>query len=161
MAFLSKNYDSKTRLLSWLSFGVFLILVGFLFLVTPNLWDNIKRFFEDFALKKVRGSFYFPAPEHNHPVLYNTLALFCIAFGIYQVLLLILEFYLKVRSSQKIETFSNIVFWVAGGYLFTLLRDEQISWFVFVGAMILVIGTVVLTKALLKLLFKDAKAGKP
>ncbi|MCK4474814.1 hypothetical protein KAU30_03135, partial [Candidatus Bathyarchaeota archaeon] len=57
------------HLLSWLSFGVFLIIVGAIFLITQDLTGQIRAFFEDFKLEQISEKFYFPTPQSPHPTL--------------------------------------------------------------------------------------------
>jgi hypothetical protein len=53
----------KEHLLGWLSFGAFLVIVGAIFLITPNLIDKIAVFFRDFKLEQFGRHFYFPTPK--------------------------------------------------------------------------------------------------
>jgi len=154
---LLNKSNFEIHLLSWLSFGVFLILVGILFLVTPNLWEAVEGFFGDFTLRKVDGNIYFPAPEHNHAVLYNALSQFCLWFGIYQIVLLALKIYLGATIYQKAETFSDIIFWLLAGYFLVLLKEQGISWFAFIGVFILLVGIVILIRSVVPLFFKTFK----
>ena len=152
---LFDKHRSEVHLLGWLSFGVFLILVGMLFLVTPNLIDEIRMFFQDFTIEKLNGKIPFPAPEHNHPVLYNALSQFCLFFGVYQIILLALKIYLRATVSQKAETFSDIVFWLSTSYFLMQLRVQKINWFMFIGGLILLAGIMILIRSTAPLFFKE------
>jgi hypothetical protein len=136
------------HLLSWLSFGVFLIVVGAIFLATQNLTNQIEAFFEDFELEQVSGEFYFPAPQNPHPTLYGAVALFCLAFGVYQILLLFLKFALGATLVQRAETFTSIIFWLTASFAVTLLKNQAIEWFLFIAVLIVLVAVGIVIRSL-------------
>jgi hypothetical protein len=136
------------QLLSWLSFGVFLVIVGSIFLTTHNLTDHIEAFFRDFALEQVSGELYFPAPQSHHPTLYGAVALFCLAFGIYQILLLFLKFALRATLVQRAETFTSIIFWLSASFAVNMLKNETIEWFLFLAVLIVLAAVSIIIRSL-------------
>lgn len=142
------------QLLSWLSFGVFLIIIGVLFLLNPNLIDEVRVFFEDFKLEQVSGSFYFPAPQSHHPTLYNSIALFCFTFGTYQIFLLILRIALEATSTKKVETFTSILFWLATGFAMLMLKNGTIEWMTFIAWLIILAAIIIIIRSIAYIAFR-------
>jgi len=136
------------QLLSWLSFGVFLVIVGAIFLTTHNLTDRIEAFFRDFELEQVSGELYFPAPQSPHPTLYGVVAMFCLAFGIYQILLLFLKFALRATLVQRVETFTSIIFWLIASFAVDMLKNEIIEWFLFLAILIVLAAVGIVIRSL-------------
>lgn len=136
------------HLLGWLSFGAFLIIVGVIFLITQNLTGQIKTFFKDFKLEQVSGNFYFPAPQNPHPTLYGAVAMFCLAFSVYQVLLLFLKFALGADLKQRTETFTSIIFWLTTSFAVTMLKNETIEWLLFVAVLIVLVAVVIIIRSM-------------
>jgi len=127
----------EEQLLGWLSFGAFLVIVGGIFLITPNLTDEIKTFFTDFKLEQVSGDFYFPTPQNPHPTFYKSIAIFCFAYGMYQFILLILKFVLKAEPTNKSGTFTSIIFWLVTGCVMLMLKNETIEWLTFIATLVI------------------------
>jgi len=139
--------------LGFVSFGFFLILVGTIYLITPNCYDEFVAFFKDFKLMKVAPNMYFPAPASNHPVVYGAVMKFCFAFGLFQIVLLCLRFALRDTLSRKAETLSGIIFWLGAGFLSNMLLAENIGWFAFLGGLIIFVGLSLVVRSLMVLLF--------
>jgi hypothetical protein len=143
------------HLLSWLSFGVFLIVVGAIFLTTQNLTDRIEAFFQDFELEQVSGELYFPAPQNSHPTLYGAVALFCLAFGVYQILLLFLKFALGATLVQRAETFTSIIFWLTSSFAVNMLKNETIGWFLFLAVLIVLMAVGIVIRSLASMIASE------
>lgn len=144
----------EEKFLGLLSFGAFLVIVGAIFLITPNLTDRIEAFFRDFELEQVSGHFYFPTPQNPHPTLYESVAIFCFAYGIYQFLLLILKFALKAQPTKKSETFTSIIFWPATGYVLLMMKDETIKWLTFIATLVILAAIVIIIRSAAHIIFK-------
>lgn len=142
------------HLLSGLSFGVFLVIVGAIFLITPNLIDEIEPFFRDFELEQVSENIYFPTPQHPHPTLYNSVAVFCFAFGTYQILLLILKFALETEPTQKAETLTSIIFWLTAGSIVLMLKNGSIKWLTFIAGLVILAAIVIIIRSAAHIIFK-------
>lgn len=152
---LNESRSKELDRLNFASFGFFLILIGVIFLATPNLIDKIVDFFKDFKLVEVYTNIYFPAPKSNHPVFYTAIAEFCIAFGLFQLAILVLRIYFKDYLDRKAGTLSGAVFWLGAGYLVNALSAEIIKdWFVFLSELIIVIGASLVVRSILILLFE-------
>lgn len=142
------------QLLSWLSFGVFLIIIGVLFILNPNLIEEVRGFFEDFKLEQVSGGFYFPAPQNRHPTLYNSIALFCFTFGTYQIFLLILKTALGAASTKKVETFTSVLFWLAAGFAMLMLKNGAIGWMTFIAWLIILTAIIIIIRSVAYIIFR-------
>lgn len=139
------------------SFGFFILLVGAIWLVTPNLSQKVIDFFQDFTLKKeIFPNVPFPAPAHHHPVVYEALARFCFAFGLFQIVILALKLFLRETLHRTAGTFSGIVFWLGVGFASNMLATEAIEWFGFLGWFIVFVGLSIVVRSLLVLLFEVA-----
>ena len=135
------------RLFSAVSIGVFLLLVGIIFALTPDLFEAILAFFRDFELLKVPNMkiVYFPAPAlpRTHSVVYSAAVIFSLIWGLFQVVILALRFIVGSHYSKKAETASNIVLWLGTSYLITVFLNETTSrtiWFAFWALFIMLIG---------------------
>jgi len=137
-----------------LNFGFFLILVGTIWIITPNFTNEITYFFNDFSLKNVTENIVFPAPEHNHPNLYTAAMQFCFVFGAFQIAILALRFVFHEPLSKKADAIAGIVFCFAVGFFLSMLANEIISWFGFIAGLIISVGLLIITSSIIKLLRK-------
>jgi hypothetical protein len=138
-----------------ISVGFGLLLVGALFVVTPNLFDKIINFFKDFKLVDVPNtSIIFPAPGNpgSHSVVYQAAGQFSIAVTILQVILLVLRFVIPSSLSKKSENISNLVYWAGTSFLFQefLIDNSHVTltnWFEFWCLIIVLAGVSLLARA--------------
>ena len=163
---MNESFEGFSRrhregLISAISAGVFFILVGAIFLTTPNLFNKIIDFFNDFHLESVPNltNVFLPAPVHprTHSVVYLAVEQFCYAWGLFQLVILALRFLVRSPVSKDAETVSNIVFWVGTGFLtrtFLIetvrlpLLTEMTRWFVFWSGIIMLIGVSLIIRAI-------------
>lgn len=78
-------------LLSAAAVGAVFILIGIVFITTPNLINDAREFFSDFTTLQVPNtSIQLPAPAHpaNHAALYGAMAQFTLGISILQILML-------------------------------------------------------------------------
>lgn len=130
-------------------FGFFLILIGTILLVTPNIFSRIDNFVKDFRTKEVYPGVFLPAPISDHPAAYKTAMYFCFAFGLFEIAILILRFAQKSPIDKKAGTLGGIVFWLgAGVFANTLVTGGSESWFFFVGGLVMMIGLSIMVRAL-------------
>ena len=145
--------------LSFASFGFFLLLIGVIWVITPNLFQEVVDFFKDFDLtEEIFPNVFFPAPAHphRHTVVYTALVRFCFAFGLFQIAILVLRFFFRDTVDKVAGTFSGIVFWLGVGFVSNMLAAGDIEWFGFLGWFIVVIGLSIVVRSLLVLLFEVA-----
>jgi hypothetical protein len=147
-------------LFSALSAGFFLLLVGTLFVITPNLFDKLQAFFTDFTLKEPiphLANVFVPVPEHlgQHTVVYTAAGQFSLVWGVFQVIILTLRFVVGSPVSKKAETAGNIIGWLGTAYLIDVLLTSALftgfnaleNWFVFWAALIMLIGVSLIVRA--------------
>lgn len=144
----------EEQLLGWLSFGAFLLIVGAIFLITPDLTDEIKTFFGDFKLEQVNEHFHFPIPQNHYPTLYKSTAIFCFAYGTYQFLLLILKFALKAEPTKKTETFTSIIFWLSTGFVMLMLQNKEIGWLTFIASLVILAAIALIIRSASHIIFR-------
>jgi len=130
-----------------ISFGAFLILVGILYLTTPNLLGEARAFINDLKPVQLAPNIWWLEPSANHPVLYNAAQQFCYIFGLVQVVILGLEFAKKESVRRKARTFSHIIFWVGAGYVFGMLSIGTFTWVPFLGALVVLVGVSIIVRA--------------
>ena len=142
--------------IGFISFGFFLILVGFIWLNTPNLKDAVVAFFEDFHLEEAFQDVYLPAPrsEWNHKVVYSAFQQFCIGYGIFQIVILVLRFVFSSSISDKAGTVSSLVFWLGLAFFAGLLLGEAVGWFAFLAGFIVVVGSSIIVRGVAQILMR-------
>jgi len=141
--------------LSTVSIGFFVVLLGVIWMVTPNLWRAVVDFFKDFHLESVTNHIFLPAPERSHPIVYTAAMQFCLAFGVFQIVILALRFVLGESMDRKSGTLSGVVFWLGAGYFLSLLAAREIGWFGLIAGLIVCVGLLIIVSSLVKLLFKQ------
>jgi len=151
--------QEKRDILGFASFGFFLLLIGVIWVITPNLFQEVVDFFKDFDLtEEIFPNVFLPAPAHphRHIVVYTALAQFCFVSGLFQIAILVLRFFFRDTVDKVAGTFSGIVFWLGVGFVSNLLAAEAIGWFGFIGWFIVFIGLSIVVRSLFVLLFEVA-----
>jgi hypothetical protein len=140
-----------------LAFGGFLIIVGLVFVLTPNLSHDITAFFNDIIttplpLGSSTSNIMLPAPASPaaHNALYSAVMRFDIGIGILQVLILALRLQVKSWTRRVAETVGNLVFWFGAAILVNefLLMGTLKGWFEYWGALIVVVGISLVARAI-------------
>jgi len=155
------THDRRDNWIGLLSFGFFILLFALFFIIVPDYYIEVSRFFEDFlTLRPVPwvSNIQLPYPKNPHTVVYETVMRFCIIFGLFQFFVLALRFYFKSSASRMAETISNIVIWLGAAYMFNLLFIDAVDWFPFLGGLIAVLGFSIIVRSLSLLLFWRIKA---
>jgi hypothetical protein len=133
-----------------ISIGFFLLLVGTLFVINPDLFGNIIDFFKDFGLVDVpHTNIVFPAPESPQLYLtvYEAARQFGIALGVFQVVILALRFVIPSSWGKRSETVGNLVYWVGASFLIQSFLIETMQWFVFWSTIIILVGVSIIARA--------------
>lgn len=154
------NYLSKSRetprqhqegLFTAISVGFFLLLVGTLFVINPNLFGSIIDFFKDFKLVDVpnMNNIMFPAPESPqlHQTVYQAARQFSIAIGAFQIVILALRFVIPLSWGKRSETVGNLVYWIGASFLIQSFLIENTQWFTFWSTIIILIGVSIIVRA--------------
>ena len=145
------RYFRSAGWLSTLSFGFFLILFGVIWIITPNFSSEVIDFAKDFHLETLTEHVVLPAPEHSHPAIYTAAMQFCLAFGVFQIAILVLRFIFHDTLDRKSGTVSNIAFWFSTGFFLNMLANESIVWFGFLAGLVVSIGLAIIASSLVKL----------
>jgi hypothetical protein len=139
-----------------ISIGFFLVLVGILFVITPNLFGEIIDLLSDFKLVEVvpNSNMIFPGPEtpDAFSVVYVAAVQFSFALGIFQIVILALRFFISSPWEKRAETVGNLVFWLGTGFLVQSFLLEPIlletsQWFMFWSSIIMMIGVSLIARA--------------
>jgi hypothetical protein len=161
-ASLGSSGKQKERFISALSGGAFLILVGIIFIMTPNFFSAAWDFFVDFAMVKVPNTlpgFSLPAPKNpaSHTIVYTAAMNFSLAWGIFLVGLLLIRIFANSPLQKKAENFSDIVSWLGSSFLVTEFLNETTTatrWFAYWAALIMLIGASLIVRATILAIFK-------
>ncbi len=133
-----------------ISVGFSLLLVGIIFVITPNLFDKILDFFKDFTLVEIKNSNWVlpaPASASNHLLVYQAVAQFSFALAVFEVVILALRFVFPSSWEKRAETVGNLVFWLGTGFLIQAFLLETSQWFVFCSTIIMLIGVSLIARA--------------
>jgi len=152
MAEIVKKRPEETNWLSLLSFGLFLMLLGTIWTATPNLTEDVKTFVDpkNWRLENVTGNIAFPEPQGNYAVLYTAAMQFCFIFGVLQIIILVLRFVFHESTNRKADTVSGIAFWFSTSFFLHMLTNG-LSFFGFIGGIIISAGLALLTSSVVKL----------
>ena len=133
-----------------ISIGFFLVLVGTIFVITPNLFDKIIDLAKDFKLVDVPNSgLILPGPEspRDYSVVYVAVAQFSFALGLFQIVILALRFVIPSSWGKRAETVGNLVFWLGTGFLIQSFLLETTQWFIFWSTIIMLLGVSLIARA--------------
>jgi hypothetical protein len=149
----------RESLLSAISAGFFFILVGAIFLITPNLFNNIITFFSNFGTVRVPNTqIYLPAPKYPptspsaNSAVYSAVGQFSLIWGLFQIVILVLRFFARSPLNKKAETVSNFVFWLGASFLISTFLNEKTTtttWFAFWTTIIMLIGASLIVRAVI------------
>jgi len=157
------SHRHRDGLFSAISAGVFLVMVGAIFVTTPNLFSMIIDFFKDFDIVHVPNldNVWLPAPVHplslTNRTVYTAVEQFSYVWSLFQLVILALRFIVRSPLNKYAETASNIVFWMGTGYIIRTflietirlpLLTEMTRWFVFWSGIIMLIGVSLIIRAI-------------
>jgi len=133
--------------LGLLKFGLFLVLVGIIVGITPNIASEVSSFIGDLQLQQIYSHVFFPLPTNAHPVLYNAVFLFCVGWGIVQ--LAFFAAHLVVRDGlEAAHTLSSAVFWFGSAYIILYLILQSAPFPIVLGYFIVLVGISVIVRVL-------------
>jgi hypothetical protein len=146
---------SRDGFVSALSAGFFFVLVGVLFIVTPDLFDSIVRFFQNFDIVQVphfTAGFVLPAPKNPamHMTVYSAAAQFSLAWGLFLIGILAVRIFANSPLRKKAENVSDIVYWLVSSYLISVFLNNTTTtllWFAFWAAIIMLAGMTLIIRA--------------
>ena len=91
-----------------LSVGFFILMLGVLFVSTPDLFGNISDFIGDFEFSQVSDTVVVlpqPANARAHLELYNVMGLVSIAAVVFQVIMTVLRFVMYSSWTKRADAF--------------------------------------------------------
>lgn len=144
-------------LLGAITAGAFLVLVGILFVTTPDLPHAIVDFINGFEIRAVPNTaninVSLPAPIHinAHTVVYQTARTFSFAWGFALVGILVLRYVFHSSVRTKADNFGDIVFWLGSGYLISTMLNGATNlptWFAFWAEIVILIGVGLVVRAI-------------
>jgi hypothetical protein len=163
----NQDYDEKGRapghweyegLIRAVGFGGFLIVLGIVFAITPDLFQKISAFFNDMTTQRLPfagglGNLALPAPQNPaaHMDLYRAVMQFDIGIAALEFVLLLMRLSLQ-KVHRVAETVGNLVFW-GGAALLTnifLLAGTLKGWFEYWAALIVLVGLSLILRAIVQ-----------
>jgi hypothetical protein len=152
----ARIFQSKHReaFFSAISAGFFLLSIGMIFIITPNLFDKIVSFFNDLAIVRVTPNIVTisPVTPSAHSTVYTAIMQFSLVWGIFQIAILILRFVARSPLTKKAETSANLVFWLGAYYLISLYLNKTTTaktWFEFWTLIIMLAGVSLIVRAVI------------
>lgn len=152
------SHRHREGLLSAVSAGFFLILVGMLFVATPKLFDDATTFFSNFNVTQVPNTeIRLPAPiepPSNSSVraanlaVYTAVEQFSVGWGIFLAAMLAIRFVYHSPSRRKAENLGDTVFWFGTAYLTQKWLIDTTNWFPFWSTIIILIGLSLIVRAI-------------
>lgn len=157
-AHMSHHKGHEEHLITAIAVGSVFILIGTVFVLNTNLFDNIVAFFKNltttsFPVGSATSTIVLPAPANPaaHGIFYTALMQFALGVGILQVLILALRLSMKSPTGKISETVGNMVFWLGAAVIVNLVLAVGTleSWFQFWGLFIIVIGISLVARAII------------
>ncbi len=145
--------------------GGTLIIIGLIFLLTPDLGGKIGSFFSDFTTHfyqvSATSTMSLPVPAHlgSHALLYSAAAQFALGIGILQIIILAMRFGIHSRIGKIAETVGNLVFWFGAFYLASTFLTATVTytgWFAFWASLIIAVGVSTVVRGIVLLARRKA-----
>lgn len=134
-------------LVTALAVGGFFIIIGFMFVLTPNLWNDASAFFQSFTtISYTVGSSTVNLPAPANPAanleLFTTFMYFIVGIGILQIIILPVRLAIHSPIRRIAETVGNLVFWLGAAVMANvfLLAGTITGWFQFWASLIILVG---------------------
>ena len=149
----SQKVPNRRRdgILSAVTAGAFLVLVGSMFIIHPNLIDKIVNFFNDIKLVSIldQNNIMLPAPASValHVDVYSAVQQFSIAWGVFLVAMLVVRFAVNSPTGKKAENISDIIFWFGAAYLIQTWLINSAKWFEFWAMILILLGISLIVRA--------------
>jgi hypothetical protein len=144
----------KDGILSAITVGFFFVLVGMIFIATPNLVDKTTNFFQDIvSVNHIGGlpsNIYLPQPADisAHTAVYSAVEEFSLIWGVFLAAMLVARFVTYSSTRRQAQNLGDIVFWLGTAYLIqTWLVDKQ-EWFQFWALIVVLLGISLIARAI-------------
>jgi hypothetical protein len=148
---LNKNKEAHRQyqegLFTAISIGFFILLVGTLLVINPDLFGNIKDF-DTVKVPNTNVTLFAPEFPSRYSLLYQAARQFSIAVGVFQVIILALRFVVPSSWGKRSETVGSLVFWIGAGFLIQLFLIDTTQWFLFWSTIIILLGVSMIARAM-------------
>lgn len=166
-AVLSRRLDSRRRrdrnpVIGAVSVGFFFLLIGIMLLSIPDAVTNTESFLNDLITARVPNlnQVVLPAPAHPaaHQGFYALVAEFSLAWGVFQVFILLLKIVFRSTIRSIAETVSGIITWLGTYYLVTtfLIVGTLTTWFAFWALVLTLWGISMLARAIVLAIYRNS-----
>lgn len=161
------RYGHREGIITAISAGFFFILVGAIFIMTPNLFSRTLDFIQGgpqgLGIVQIPNTgIYFIAPNNpftaGHATVYRAIQEFSLVWGIFQIVLLIIRVATRSTLGRIAENASNIAFGLGATYLIGIFLVERTwltfslpltVWFAFWAAIIMLGGSTLILRAII------------
>ena len=138
--------------MSAISVGFFFVLVGIIFIFTPNLVDKIVNFFEDITFVNIANlpsNIFLPQPAtvNAHTAFYTSVQQFSMVWGVFLAAMLVIRFATSSPMRNKAENLGDIVFWFGTAYLIQTWLIGRSEWFEFWALILVLLGISLIVRA--------------
>jgi hypothetical protein len=152
MASKQRPRRQKESILSAISVGFFFVLVGIIFIVTPNLVDKIVNFLEDITfvnIARLPSNIFLPQPTtvNAHTAVYTSVQQFSMVWGVFLAAMLVIRFATGSPMRNKAENLGDIVFWFGTMYLIQTWLIGRSEWFEFWALILVLLGISLIVRA--------------
>jgi hypothetical protein len=141
-----------------IAIGAVFIIIGAVFVLTPDLPEKIVAFFQDIKTEpypfpgSTNSTISLPAPSSpaSHVALYGAVMQFAIGITVLQIIILALRLRIHSSIGRIAETLGNLFFWLGAALLTGIFLNAGAtisSWFAFWSALIAVVGASMVTRA--------------
>ncbi len=139
-----------------IAIGSVFIIVGAVFVLTPDLFGKIETFFQDIKTEQFpfpgtpNSMIALPAPTNPtfHVALYNAVMQFAIGIVVLQIIVLALRLNIHSPIGRLAETLGNLVFWLGAAFLVNAFLNAGL-WFEFWTTLIALVGVSMVARAVL------------
>lgn len=138
-----------------LTAGLFFVVIGVIFITTPDLLNNVISFIRNLDVLRVPSTnIYLPAPRSPdaHAAVYSAVQQFGLIWAILEIAMLGLRVVFRSPLRNMAENASNIIFWFGAAYLIqTFLNDTTTltMWFAFWATIIMLAGLTLIVRAVI------------
>ena len=144
----NKRTDPKEGMITAISFGIVLILLGIIYVssLPNNLFDSFWTFANNFQIRQIPGmaiSLFAPSSPSAHWVLYDAVFKLCLGISALQVIILAIRLAIQSPIDKIAETIGNLIYWPGSSYLVITYLNSSTNlsrWFQFWAALLIVGG---------------------
>ena len=145
----------REGVMSALTAGLFFVVIGVIFITTPDLLNNILSFLRNFDVLRVpHTDLYLPAPRTPaaHAAVYSAVQQFSLIWAILEIAMLGLRVVFRSPLRNMAENASNIIFWFGATYLIQMFLKDTTTltmWFTFWATIVMLAGLTLIVRAII------------